>query len=80
MARVGSTLVFSTPMATGARADLALFRSTDEAAHWSAGSLFSAGPAGYSDLTRINDTHAAIIYENGEVEFAQQINFAIIVA
>jgi hypothetical protein len=80
VARVGSTLVFSTPMATGARADLALFRSTDEAAHWSAGSLFAAGPAGYSDLTRLNDTHAAIIFENGADEFAQQINFAIVEA
>ena len=80
VARVGSTLLFTTPMATGARADLGLFRSTDEAAHWSAGIMLSAGPAGYSDLTRVNDTHAAIIFENGENEFAQQINFALVEA
>ena len=80
LARVGSTLLFSTPTKTGVRADLGLFRSADEAATWSAGSLFSAGPAGYSDLTRLNDTHAAIIYENGVTEFAQQVNFAVIEA
>jgi len=80
LARVGDTLVFSTPMAVGARADMGLFRSTDEGKSWSAGELFAAGPAGYSDLTRLNDTHAAIIYENGESEFAQQINFAVIEA
>jgi hypothetical protein len=80
LARVGSTLLFATPMTTGMRADLGVFRSTDEASTWSAGALFSAGPAGYSDMTRLNDTHAAIIFENGENEFAQQINFAVIEA
>lgn len=80
VARVGDTLVFSTPMAVGARADMGLFRSTDEGKTWSAGELFAAGPAGYSDLTRLNDTHAAIIYERGDDEFAQQINFAVIEA
>jgi len=78
IARVGSTLLFSTPTAVGARADMGLFRSTDEAKSWSAGALFAAGPAGYSDMTRLNDTHAAIIFENGDKEFAQQINFAVV--
>ena len=79
LARGGAgTLLFSTPMAAGARADLGLFRSTDEAASWSAGALFAAGPAGYSDLTAVNATHAAIIFENGENEFAQQINIAVV--
>jgi hypothetical protein len=78
IARVGSTLLFSTPTAVGARADLGLFRSTDEAKTWSSASLFAAGPAGYSDMTRLNDTHAAVIFENGEKEFAQQINFAVV--
>lgn len=80
VARVGGTLVFSTPMAAGARADMGLFRSTDEGKTWSAGELFAAGPAGYSDLTRLNDTHAAIIFECGTDEFAQQVNFAVIEA
>jgi len=78
LARVGDTLLFSTPMAAGARADLGLFRSTDEAASWSPAALFAAGPAGYSDMTALNDTHAAIIFENGAAEFAQQVNFAIV--
>jgi photosystem II stability/assembly factor-like uncharacterized protein len=78
LARIGDTLLFSTPMATGARADLALYRSADEGASWSAGALFASGPAGYSDMTAINKTHAAIIFENGADEFAQQINFAVV--
>jgi photosystem II stability/assembly factor-like uncharacterized protein len=79
LARGGAgTLLFSTPTAAGARADLGLFRSTDEGASWSPGALFAAGPAGYSDLTAVNATHAAIIFENGADEFAQQINFAVV--
>ena len=80
LARVGSTLLFTTPMKTGVRADLGLFRSADEAATWSTGALFSAGPAGYSGMTRLNETHAALIFENGVTEFAQQVNFAVVEA
>ena len=75
LARVGATLLFSTPTAAGARADLGFFRSTDEAASWMPAGVYAPGPAGYSDLTAINATHAAIIFENGADEFAQQINF-----
>ena len=79
LARLGSTLLFSTPTAAGERADLGFFRSTDEAASWAAeGAIYAPGPAGYSDMTAINDTHAAIIYENGAEEFAQQINFDVV--
>jgi len=78
LARVDNTLLFSTPMATGARADLGFYRSTDESSTWSSGVLFSAGPAGYSDVTSLNETHAAIVWENGAQEFSQQINFATV--
>ena len=78
LARVDNTLLFSTPMATGARADLGLYRSTDESSTWSSGLLFSPGPAGYSDMTSLNETHAALVWENGEEEFSQQINFVTI--
>lgn len=80
LARVGSTLLFSTPTAAGARADLGFFHSLDEAVSWApvSGGVYAPGPAGYSDLTAINSTHAAIIFENGAQEFAQQINFDIV--
>lgn len=78
LARVDRTLLFSTPMATGARADLGIFKSTDESNTWSSGSLFSLGPAGYSDMTTLNSTHAAIVFENGVQEFSQQVNFALV--
>ena len=76
-ARVGDSIFVSTPQAPGERADLALFRSNDEAASWGAGKLFLAGPAGYSDMVPLNSTHGALLFENGAVEFAQKISFAV---
>lgn len=76
-ARVGDSIFFSTPQAPGQRADLALFRSNDEAASWGAGKLFLAGPAGYSDLVALNSTHGALVFENGATEFAGKISFEI---
>ncbi len=71
-------VILSTPMNKVARADMALFHTTDETATWSAGALYRAGPAGYSDLGVLNATTAAIIFENGDDEFAQRISFGYI--
>lgn len=78
LARVGGALLFTTPMAVGARADLGIFRSTDEASSWSTGELLVAGPAGYSCLTSMDDQRAALIYENGDNEFAGKISFDVV--
>ncbi len=75
-ARVGDALFIATPNATAARADLALFRSDDEAATWGPAALFSAGPAGYSDMGALNATHGALVFENGATQFAGKVSFA----
>jgi len=70
-----SYVVFTTPMDKMARADMGIFVSTDETQSWSSGKLYFSGPAGYSDTFQLNSTHVAIIFENGETEFAQRISF-----
>jgi hypothetical protein len=77
LARVGEDSVyFSTPSATGARADLTLYHSSDECTSWETpGVVVIPGPAGYSDMGGLNATHGAILCENGAKEFAQKISF-----
>ena len=77
-ASIGGVVIVSTPMSATERADLALFRSHDNAATWAQGELLVPGPAGYSDLMPLNDTHGAVLCENGEAEFAGKISFLII--
>lgn len=77
---MGGSIFFSTPQAPGQRADLALFRSNDEAVTWDTGKLYLAGPAGYSDMVALNSTHGALLFENGALEFAQKISFSIFAA
>ena len=77
-ARIGSAVLVSTPMSPTERADLALFKSLDNAQSWGAGRLLVAGPAGYSDLVAINATHGAVLFENGSTEFAAKISFLIV--
>jgi photosystem II stability/assembly factor-like uncharacterized protein len=76
-ARIGESVFVSTPQAVGERADMALFRSNDEAGSWGAGKLFQGGPAGYSDMAALNSTHGAVLFENGAKEFAAKISFAV---
>ena len=77
-ARIGETVLVSTPMSPTERADLGLFRSSDNAATWAPGELLLPGPAGYSDLMPINATHGALLCENGQAEFAEKISFFIV--
>ena len=76
-ARIGETVVVSTPKAQAERADLALFSSVDSAATWDAGQLLVQGPAGYSDMQAINGTHGAVLCENGAQEFSGKISFFV---
>jgi hypothetical protein len=52
-----------------------VYVSTNEGATWAAGVILSPGPAGYSDATQLNASALGVLFENGEVEFAQQISF-----
>lgn len=74
--RVGNSIFIATPMAPATRADLALYRSYDEAVSWGAGNVFLAGPAGYSDAGALNATLGALVFENGATQFAGKITFA----
>jgi sialidase-1 len=77
----GTTRVIATtPNVPTARADLAVFLSTDEAQTWSAGAVINSGPSGYSDALQWNTTHVAVVFENGVDEFAAQISFGFVTA
>jgi sialidase-1 len=71
----GRRIVISTTFDKTARADLALFSSQDEAGTWSSGKIYRPGPAGYSDAGQVNATHGAVLFENGDTEFAQRVSF-----
>ena len=57
---------------------MSLFLSKDEAHSWNDTGIFWRGPCGYSDIQQLNDTHLAVLYENGISEFAQQISFGLL--
>lgn len=72
-------VIFTAPTSRTDRVDMGLWVSTDETHSWrQAPSLIWSGPAAYSNIAQINATHAGIIFECGEVEFAQRISFAVI--
>jgi len=75
-----SRILFTTPKDKTVRADLAIFVSNDECESWNNGKVFWEGPAGYSDVYQLNSTHFAILFENGENEFAQRISFGLLSA
>jgi hypothetical protein len=74
----GSLILISTPASLTARQDLAIYVSADEATTWSAGTVISAGPAGYSDMGQLNGSAVGVLFENGPLEFAQQISFGLL--
>ena len=72
---MGESVIVTTPMAVGARADMGLFVSHDEALTWAPGVLLVSGPAGYSDVGSLDASHGCILLENGAREFAAKISF-----
>jgi len=72
------TLVYSAPENPSARKGLALRTSSDDGATWSASRTLWAGPSAYSDLASIDDKTVAIIYENGDVTFADRVSVSIV--
>eukprot|EP01116_Phalansterium_solitarium_P015113 TRINITY_DN3322_c0_g1_i2.p1 TRINITY_DN3322_c0_g1~~TRINITY_DN3322_c0_g1_i2.p1 ORF type:complete len:384 (+),score=88.93 TRINITY_DN3322_c0_g1_i2:678-1829(+) len=70
-------ILFSAPTNKTVRAQMAVFTSFDEAHTWGSGRLVYPNMAGYSDVFQLNATHAAILFENGETEFAARISFAV---
>ena len=74
-------LFFTAPNAAGARANLTMWVSEDQAATWSAPALqIFGGPAAYSDALQINDTHVGVVFEGSPAEFAGGIWFSAVAA
>jgi hypothetical protein len=77
--KLARRVIFTAPASRTDRANMGLFVSTDEAHTWAAApALIWPGPAAYSNAVQLNATHAGVIFECGEVEFAQRISFAAI--
>jgi sialidase-1 len=73
-----NTLVYSAPENRSARKTLAMRTSSDDGATWSASKTLWAGPSGYSDIARIDDETVAVIYENGDVSFADRVSVSVV--
>lgn len=75
-------LVFTTPAAAGVRANLSLWLSRDAGATWGAPALqLWGGPAAYSDVSQLNETHVGVVFEGGSAasgDFAAAIYFAAV--
>jgi hypothetical protein len=74
-------LLYSGPAETTARANLQLRASIDQGGTWGSGKTLFAGPAGYSDMQTVLDGSASgvgIIFENGNVTFADRISFSFL--
>lgn len=84
MARFNGQLALSTPAARGERADLSLWLGSSTGkggVAWGAAPSRSlwAGPAAYSDLMQLNQTHLGVVFEGGSAasgDFAAGIFFA----
>ena len=50
--------------------------SYDEARSWQVSNLVHEGPAGYSDLTVLQDMTVGLLYERGEKDYRENITFA----
>lgn len=76
---VTERIIFTTPANRNERSNLSLFVSLDGAQSWlDQSTLLWDGPSAYSDIYQYNSTHAAVIFECGTDEFAQQINFGFV--
>jgi hypothetical protein len=72
-----SRILLSHPNNPTARENLTIHVSYDEGATWSSGKLLDAGPSCYSDLTKLSNGNAAIVYENGNVTAYDFISFVV---
>lgn len=69
-------IVFSAPGDPGARRDLTLRVSFDEAQSWETSLVLHEGPAAYSDLVETSSHALGVLYENGDDGTYERITFA----
>ena len=68
-------LFFSNPADTSHRDKMTVRRSDDSGATWGTSKLVWAGPASYSTLVAISDTHIGLVFENGAKSPYERISF-----
>ena len=74
-----SRILFSGPANATVRSDLTLRISYDEAHTWPVSRVLYSGLSAYSDIAVVgNGDSVALVFENGEVTFADQISVAIV--
>jgi sialidase-1 len=67
-------LLFSGVLSADERRTIGVRLSYDSGKSWSKPKAIWAGPAAYSDLARIGDDSAVVLFENGDTGFAQRIS------
>ncbi|WP_295121175.1 exo-alpha-sialidase [uncultured Chitinophaga sp.] len=65
---------FSNPAAT-TRKNMTIKMSTDQGVKWDKKNIVFEGPAGYSDLVQLSDTHVGLLYEAGVAKYTNGIAF-----
>lgn len=74
-----SRILFSGPANTTVRANLTLQLSYDEAHSWTVSRVLYPGFSAYSDVAVLgNGDNIALVFENGEKTFADQISVAVV--
>lgn len=71
-----TTLLLSGPSDSEKRIDLRVRTSTDAGVTWSEGSLVGPGPAAYSDLIGLTDGLIGVLFETGDNDATERIDFA----
>ena len=57
---------------------LIILESADGGDSWQDGYVVTEGPAAYSDLTQLDEDHIAVIYETGEEQPYERIEYTIL--
>jgi sialidase-1 len=68
-------LLFSNPASTQSRKSMTVRMSYDEGVTWSVSKLLYTGPAGYSSLGMLPGGKIGILYEAGDMHYAERIVF-----
>jgi len=68
-------LLFSNPASTKSRKFMTVRMSYDEGLTWPVSKLLYVGPAAYSSLAMLQDGDIGILYESGDIHYAERIRF-----
>ena len=74
----GETVLIHSNCATNSRTNLTVKASRDGGKTWTTGHQIHAGPAAYSDIVMVSDTHLGVFYENGASSSYEKISFVTI--